>query len=80
MDQDIMKDLYDPKDREISAFPSQTPVGMAYVPVQKFRSVYEPDVGLMQGTIFPDLDKPWLGNRAFSDHIENAGMERGMGQ
>lgn len=33
---------------------------MAYVPVQKIHCVYELDYGFARGTIFPELDKPWL--------------------
>lgn len=41
------------------------PVGMAYVPWSKFQDIYEPERGLNAGTIFADLDKPFLGRRAF---------------
>jgi len=44
------------------AFPPETPVGMAYVPVQTLSAIYEPAYALKQGTIFPDLDKPFLGS------------------
>lgn len=40
-------------------------VGMAYVPWQQFGPLYEIDKGFMTGTIFPELDKPFLGRRAF---------------
>ncbi len=33
-------------------------VGYAYVPVQKFKEIYPPEVGLEKGTIFPELDLP----------------------
>lgn len=36
------------------------PLAMAYVPVQKWGKTYEPDVALSRGTLFPDLDKPFL--------------------
>jgi hypothetical protein len=36
---------------------------MSYVPVQFFDEVYEADVGLSRGTIFPCLDKPFLGSK-----------------
>ena len=49
---------------DMSAFPAETPVGMAYVPYQQWKNVYEPSVGLDRGTIFEDLDKPFLGERA----------------
>lgn len=35
-------------------------VGMAYVPMQRLRTMYEPEDGFERGTIFPELDKPWL--------------------
>lgn len=39
------------------------PLAMAYVPWQHFNSVYEPDCALKNGTIFPELNKPFLGKR-----------------
>lgn len=39
------------------------PVAMAYVPWQYFNQTYEPDQALMCGTIFPELNKPFLGKR-----------------
>ena len=37
---------------------------MAYVPWQQFSETYEPAKALRQGTIFPELDKPFYGRRA----------------
>lgn len=51
-------------DSSLSAFPAETPVGMAYVPYQKWKNVYEPSVALSRGTVFEDLDKPFLGEKA----------------
>ena len=34
----------------------QFPVAMAYVPWQQWQTTYPPERGLIQGTIFPDLD------------------------
>lgn len=39
------------------------PLAMAYVPWQYLKDVYEPDQALRYGTIFPELDKPFLGKR-----------------
>lgn len=36
-------------------------VGMAYVPWQKWQQPYDYEKGLEVGTIFPDLDLPFLG-------------------
>lgn len=38
----------------------KTPIGMAYVPRQMWREIYEKDKGIMRGTIFAELDKPFL--------------------
>lgn len=39
-------------------------VAMAYVPWQHFTNSYEPQKALSIGTIFPELDKPFLGRKA----------------
>ncbi len=36
-------------------------VGMAYVPMQQWKDVKEPQEALARGTQFPDLDKPFFG-------------------
>ena len=36
-------------------------LAMAYVPMQHFKTVYEPDEALQTGTIFPELNKPFMG-------------------
>ena len=36
------------------------PLAMAYVPWQHFQSIYEPDKALQVGTVFPELNKPFL--------------------
>lgn len=45
-------------------FPAETPVAMAYVPFQQWEKPYEQDVALQRGTIFPSLDKPFIGEEA----------------
>ena len=37
------------------------PLTMVYMPKQKWGDLYTECVGLERGTIFPDLDKPFLG-------------------
>lgn len=39
------------------------PIGMAYVPWQSWKDVYEIDKALQAGTVFAELDKPFLGRR-----------------
>lgn len=40
---------------------SKYKVTMAYVPWQTFTRAYDPQKALKIGTIFPELDKPFLG-------------------
>ena len=43
------------------------PVAMAYVPWQKFDKMYENlDKAYHEGTIFPELNKPFTGRRCVS--------------
>lgn len=39
-------------------------LAMAYVPFQKWIETYDPETALVRGTLFPDLDKPFLGEEA----------------
>lgn len=39
------------------------PLAMAYVPVQKWRNLYDCDVALSRGTMFSELDLPFLGGQ-----------------
>ncbi|MBE6031758.1 MAG: spore coat associated protein CotJA [Firmicutes bacterium] len=36
---------------------------MAYVPMQKFNTTFPPVKGLLSGTLFPELRKPFRGKR-----------------
>ena len=46
---------------DLPALPSDTVVAMAYVPFQQLKSVYCAQDGLRNGTMFPCLNKPFLG-------------------
>ena len=39
------------------------PLVMAYVPMQTLGEKYPEDTALKNGTLFPELDKPFLGRR-----------------
>ena len=43
------------------------PLAMAYVPMQKWGSLYDPDVALERGTLFEDLDFPFLGKEGLGN-------------
>ena len=35
------------------------PLAIAYVPMQAWREVYEPEVAITRATVFKELDKPF---------------------
>lgn len=39
------------------------PLAMAYVPMQRWEKLYTPDVGFIRGTIFTQLDLPFIGEK-----------------
>ena len=45
-------------------FPADPALAIAYVRWQELATVYEPEEALKQGTLFPELDKPFYGRRA----------------
>jgi hypothetical protein len=63
---DQMSNMMTAMDGGMSPFPPYTPVGMCYVPMQRITNVYEPETAYRQGTLFPDLDKPFLDGRGFA--------------
>ncbi len=40
------------------------PLGMAYVPVQQWKELYDPELSLQRGTMFRQLDFPFIGEEA----------------
>lgn len=43
--------------------PNNPVLAMAYIPWQKLEKVYAPEEALEKGTLFPELDKPFLGGK-----------------
>lgn len=48
----------------VGTFPPEMPLAMCYVPMQKWDKTYDIATGLKRGTIFPELDKPFIGEEA----------------
>ena len=46
---------------DLSPLPRNTVVAMAYVPFQQFGKVYASSEGIKNGTMFPELNKPFTG-------------------
>lgn len=44
--------------------PALLALAMGFVPFQAWETPYETDVALQRGTIFPSLDKPFIGEEA----------------
>ena len=42
------------------------PLAMAYVPMQQWRKLYSPEEALRRGTMFEELDLPFLGEEGVS--------------
>jgi len=42
---------------------NSVPLAMSYTPMQQFNNIYTPAEALKAGTLFADLDKPFLGAR-----------------
>ena len=40
------------------------PLAMAYVPIQEWETPYDVKTGFERGTMFPSLDKPFIGKEA----------------
>ena len=45
---------------------AQLALAMGFVPDQVWQNIYNDDVALARGTIFADLDKPFIGEEAVS--------------
>lgn len=59
---DIIKEMQG-SDMFIQPIPKDATVAMAYVPYQNAKKMYSPEQGIQMGTVFPELDKPFLGYR-----------------
>ncbi len=42
---------------------SDAALAMAYVPDQRWGDLYDENLALLKGTLFPDLDKPFTGRK-----------------
>lgn len=63
-------------DAQVIVYPS---LAMVYIPNQEFRELYDADTGLSRGTIFRELDKPFVGRGGCSpqnNYRVNGGRRR----
>lgn len=58
------KENFVPRKKSFGKTPlDELPLAMAYVPFQKLGSTYEQTQALSNGTLFPELFKPFYGNK-----------------
>ena len=50
---------------DLPALPPDPVVAMAYIPFQQLKGVYNAEDGLKNGTMFPCLNKPFLGKAVY---------------
>lgn len=60
-----------------SVFPNNYLYGYAYTPVQTLSEIFTPQVGLKQGTIFPELVSPYCPGQSmdFINSLRNGGCK-----
>lgn len=51
----------------LTPFPDETPLAMAYIPFQQWETPYNETKAFSKGTIFPSLDKPFIGKGAVNN-------------
>lgn len=52
---------------EFNVFPENPMLGQSYVPIQQMNQVFRPEVGLNNGTIFPELVSPYCPNQSIEE-------------
>jgi hypothetical protein len=60
--EDVFSNLY-PSQQQDDMFPTEISLAIAYIPLQKITTLYDDENAYKVGTLFPDLDKPFLGGR-----------------
>lgn len=54
-------------DIEDSVFPSEYSFGQSYVPIQRMNKIFNPEIGLKMGTIFPELVSSYSPNQSICE-------------
>ena len=62
-----------------NGFPDNAVLGQSYVPWQVMNNVFKPEVGLKNGTIFPELVSPYCPNQSIEE-IEYIRMTNKIGK
>ncbi len=55
--------LQERAEKPVCVFPANPSLAMAYVPMQRLNGTYDLEEAFARGTLFPDLDKPFLAYR-----------------
>ena len=54
-------------DEEDNGFPMNPMYAQSYVPIQRLKNTFTPEVGLKMGTIFPELVSPYMPNQSIEE-------------
>ncbi len=62
-----------------SVFPTNYLYGHAYTPVQNMKKIFTPEIGLRNGTVFPELVSPYSPGQSmdFINYLRTGGNENG---
>ncbi len=62
-----------------AVFPKNYLFGHAYTPVQYLKKTFTPEIGLKNGTVFPELVSPYSPGQSmdFINYLKNGGNENG---
>lgn len=55
------------EEEELDVFPTNPMLGQSYVPIQTMDKVFRPHVGLIHGTIFPELVSPYVAGQSMEE-------------
>jgi hypothetical protein len=57
--EDVFSKPY-PSQQQNDMFPTEISLAIAYIPMQRITTLYDDENAYEVGTLFPDLDKPFL--------------------
>lgn len=65
---DMMENCSCGFESEWNPFPTNPMLGQSYVPIQTMGKTFRPEIGLKNGTIFPELVSPYCPNQSIEEN------------
>lgn len=66
-------------EEEFNVFPENPVYGQSYVPIQRINQTFKPEIGLKNGTIFPELVSTYYPNQSIEE-IEYLKLNNTIGE